>query len=765
MKIRLQPRRQHAQYRVPMESCAVVLAIAVCLLLSSCKGDSDDAPETRSNGTQAMTERLKRFSDDVDLKKSPWANARRAEALSWRPLPPSDSQQGLLMRSLLAYELLWAGRTEEAIERFQEIERLFLKYEVGPQSLRQVRDGLASAFLRLAEQENCVSHHSVDSCLMPIRGSGVHAVKTGSRNAVRVLSETLRRYPDDLGLHWLLNLAYMTLGEYPEKVPAQWLIPPSVFDSQHEIPRYFDIAPQVGLDHVSLAGGSIMEDFDKDGYLDIMVSSWGLTDQMRFFHNDGNGSFTDRTAEAGLLGEISGLNMSHADYNNDGFPDVLVLRGGWLGEQGLHPNSLLRNNGDGTFDDVTEACGLLSFHPTQVGVWADYDNDGWIDLFIGNESLPQSPHPCQLFHNNGDGTFSDVAAAVGVASVGYVKGAARGDYNNDDLPDLYLSIFNEPNILYRNEGPDSSGRWRFSDVSRKAGVTDPDRCFPTWFWDYNNDGWLDLFVASFEGFDEYTLPAVAADFLGKPTGKMSSRLYRNNKDGTFTDVTKEARLDPVLLAMGANYGDIDNDGYLDCYFGTGEPDLRTLVPNRMFRNAGGLFFEEVTTSGGFGHLQKGHGISFGDIDNDGDQDIYAVMGGAYSGDVYQNVLFSNPGNANHWISIELEGTRSNRAAIGARVEITVREADGGQRDIHATVSSGGSFGSSPFRQHVGLGTAGGIETLEVRWPASGLVQSFRDVKMDQFIRIREGDASPTTIDRKRIVFPSPKSAAAHEHKH
>ena len=461
---------------------------------------------------------------------------------------------------------------------------------------------------------------------MPIRGLGVHAVQTGSRNAVRVLLETLGRYPDDLALRWLLNLAYMTLGEYPEKVPAQWLIPPSVFDSDHEIPRYFDVAPQVGLDHLSLAGGSIMEDFDKDGYLDIMVSSWGLTDQMRFFHNEGNGSFVDRTAEAGLLGEISGLNMSHADYNNDGFPDVLVLRGAWLGEQGLHPNSLLRNNGDGTFQDVTEACGLLSFHPTQVGVWADYDNDGWIDLFIGNESLPTHPHPCQLFHNNGDGTFSDVAAAVGVASVGYVKGAAWGDYNNDDLPDLYLSRFNEPNVLYRNEGADMSGRWRFRDVSRKAGVTDPDRCFPTWFWDYNNDGWLDIFVASFEGFDEYTLPAVAADFLGKPTGKESSRLYRNNKDGTFTDVAKEARLDRVLLAMGANYGDIDNDGFLDCYIGTGEPDLRTLIPNRMFLNAGGLHFQDVTTAGGCGHLQKGHAISFGDIDNDGDQDIHAVMG-------------------------------------------------------------------------------------------------------------------------------------------
>ena len=311
-----------------------------------------------------------------------------------------------------------------------------------------------------------------------------------------------------------------------------------------------------------------------------------------------------------------------------------------------------------------------------------------------------------------------------------------------------------------------SGRWRFRDVSRKAGVTDPDRCFPTWFWDYNNDGWLDIFVASFEGFDEYTLPAVAADFLGKPTGKESSRLYRNNKDGTFTDVAKEARLDRVLLAMGANYGDIDNDGFLDCYIGTGEPDLRTLIPNRMFLNAGGLHFQDVTTSGGFGHLQKGHGISFGDIDNDGDQDIYAVMGGAYSGDVYQNVLFANPGNANRWISIELEGTRSNRAAIGARLKITVRESDGGKRDIYATVSSGGSFGSSPFRQHVGLGTASRIETLEVRWPASGLVQSFRDVKMDQFIRIREGDTSPTTIDRKRIAFPSPESAAAGSaHKH
>src|SRR5262249_28575698 len=177
--------------------------------------------------------------------------------------------------------------------------------------------------------------------------------------AIAVLTEQLHESPQDLSARWLLNLAHMTLGEYPDKVPTQWLIPPKVFASEYDLPRFPDVAGQLGLDVDDLAGGCILDDFDNDGFIDIVASSWGFNGQLRYFHNDGNGRFTERTGEAGLLGLTGGLNIQQTDYNNDGWLDIWILRGAWLGKEGRIPNSLLRNNGDGTFTDVTEEAGLL----------------------------------------------------------------------------------------------------------------------------------------------------------------------------------------------------------------------------------------------------------------------------------------------------------------------------------------------------------------------------------------------------------------------
>jgi hypothetical protein len=429
-----------------------------------------------------------------------------------------------------------------------------------------------------------------------------------------------------------------------------------------------------------------------------------------------------------------------------------VIRGGWLREAGRHPESLLRNRGDGTFEDVTEAAGLLTFHPTHTAAWADYDNDGFLDLFAGNEDwgAPGTRHPVQLFRNNGDGTFTDRAQALGFGVLGVVKGVAWGDYNNDRLPDLYVSRFGAANLLFRNDGT------RFTDVTATAGVGEPLNSFPTWFFDYDNDGWLDIFVG---GFDEASVDVVAAVYLGAKRPDGTPRLYRNKGDGTFQDVTVAQRLDRVLLAMGANFGDLDNDGFLDIYVGTGAPDLTTLLPNRMFRNANGQVFQDVTTSGGFGHLQKGHGVAWGDLDNDGDQDIYEVIGGWFSGDTYQNVLFENPGHGNHWITISVEGTRTNRMALGTRMKVRVA-APRGPRTIHMTVSTGGSYGASSLQQEIGLGDATAIEEIEVTWPVTGRSQVFRGVAMDQFIRIREGDAAVTRLQRKSFQFAG---SISHEH--
>jgi hypothetical protein len=208
----------------------------------------------------------------------------------------------------------------------------------------------------------------------------------------------------------------------------------------------------------------------------------------------------------------------------------------------------------------------------------------------------------------------------------------------------------------------------------------------------------------------------------------------------------------LLHTMGCNFGDLDNDGWLDFYVGTGDPDLATVIPNRMFRNDGGRRFQDVTTSGGFGQLQKGHGIAFGDINNDGTQDIYSVVGGAVEGDDYHHQLFANPGHGNNWLKLKLEGVRTNRAAVGARIKVVVQTEDG-ERAIHRTVGSGGSFGASPMRQEIGLGKARVIRRVEIFWPVTGVTQVVTGLEINRLYLVREGDANPTLVALKSFRWP------------
>jgi hypothetical protein len=332
-----------------------------------------------------------------------------------------------------------------------------------------------------------------------------------------------------------------------------------------------------------------------------------------------------------------------------------------------------------------------------------------------------------------------------VAAVGYIKAVVAGDYNNDLRPDIYVSIHGGKNLLYRNDGPSGApgaGKgvcgYRFSEVAAAARVTEPHHSFPAWFWDYDNDGWEDIFVS---GFILGELGDIAADYVGVPHRAELPRLYHNNHDGTFSDVTKAAHLSRLLLSMGSNYGDLDNDGWLDFLVGTGNPELSTLLPDRAFRSNEGRFFQDVTTSGGLGHLQKGHGVSFGDLDNDGDQDIYHVVGGAFEADHFRNALYHNPGHGNHWIALKLEGSRSNRPGIGARLKVVVRSSSG-ERAIYRTARSGGSFGASPLRQEIGLGQAARIERVEIQWPSGGPAQVLTGLEMDRHYTIKEGDSRP-----------------------
>ncbi len=738
----------------------------LCAAASIEAGTPSDPPTVypQGPGTKRMAARLAALAQEAVPLENPWFGGERAEVLRAKLKDVKDQKEYLRLQSMYATELLNSGRSLEAIQELTNLRRYVEEHQIElsapDQSYLSIQ--MALSHLRQGEQENCLARHSTESCILPIRGSGIHTLEQGSRAAIRDLTERLSRFPDDLQARWLLNIAAMTVGDWPDKVPPRWLIPPAVFRSEAEVKPFTDVAPGLGLDYDNLAGGSIVDDFDNDGYLDIITSAWTLRGQIRYFHNNADGTFTERTQEAGLVGEVGGLNLVQADYDNDGFMDVLVLRGGWLGKAGRHPNSLLRNNGDGTFEDVTEEAGMLSFHPTQTAVWIDYNNDGWIDLFIGNESTGEEIHPCELFRNNGDGTFTECAASSGVAARGWIKGVAGGDYNNDGRMDLYVSLRDGPNLLFRNDGPQDLGEgspkgpWRFTEVGKTARVTEPLRSFPTWFFDYDNDGWLDIFVS---GYAIKNVGDVAADYLGLPTGAERARLYHNNHDGTFADVTREAGLYKVLLTMGCNFGDIDNDGFLDLYLGTGDPLFDSIVPNRMFRNAGGRRFLDVTTSARVGHLQKGHGVSFADIDNDGDQDIFEEMGGAVTGDYYHNVLYENPGYGNHWITLKLEGVGSNRAAIGARIKVVVRTGDK-ERAVYKTVGSGGSFGASPLRQEIGLGRATSISSVEISWPATGTTQILKNLAMDRRYRVREGEAQAVPLTLKTFdLSPVPTGKA------
>ncbi len=732
-----------------------------CLPLAACGANDPGQMEKASagsaragagdaEGSRRMAERLAELAERTPPEGNRFAS--RGRLAHFRALAePAAVRERLQLRFQIALEALNAGETAVAIE---ELSRLLDEPPEGARlNTRYLRELLAIAHLRLGEQENCIANHAAESCILPLRGEGIHTRQQGSRAAIEQYRALLADDPDDLRSRWLLDVAYMTVGQYPQGVPRPWLIPPQVLGSEHSLPRFENVAPRLGVDAAGLSGGAIMDDFDGDGLLDLWSSSFGPRDPLRFFRNNGDGTFSERAEAAGLAGIVGGLNLIHADYDNDGFRDVFVLRGAWLGRWGAIPNSLLRNNGDGTFRDVTEAAGLLSFHPTQTAAWGDFNNDGWLDLFIGNETSPGSVHPCELFVSNGDGTVREASASAGLAIEAPVKGVAWGDYDDDGLLDLYVSVLGGPNLLLRNRGPDAAGRWTFTDEAARAGVELPARSFPTWFWDYDNDGRLDILALGYSG-DRLGMVAadVAADYLGLPHGGETPRLYRNRGGGTFEDVTERVGLDRPFYAMGSNFGDLDTDGWLDLYVGTGDPDLRSIVPNRMFRNDAGRAFQDVTITGGFGHLQKGHGVAFGDLDNDGDEDIYADMGGALEGDVAYNVLFENPGFARRWITVRLVGTRSNRDAIGARLAVTVRTPEG-RRAIHRTVTAGGSFGASSLQQEIGLGDALAIERIEVTWPATGERQTVTAVAMDQVVRIAEGTPGFEPVSLPRLHWP------------
>jgi hypothetical protein len=723
---------------VRIQNFGLMLIVAIGLLSVSC-----------TNPHQQMVQLLQQLNQRNTTSKNPFdseSNLAEIDSMIKVTLPAIDNEQWA-KKARLELQL---GHEQEAVNIYQQLlkQRDYMM-------INNFMPDMAIAYMRLGERNNCMLNHNGSSCIFPIKDGGIHKIQTGSKTAIGIYEQLLAKNPDDLASRWLLNIAYMTLGEYPQNVPAAYLIPGlNADDGTDKVKPFTDVAAGAGLDVTGRAGGVIVDDFDGDGYLDVITSAMDLKDHMHYFRNNGDGTFTDRTVGSGLEEMRGGLSIQQTDYNNDGRPDIFVLRGAWLRDGlGDEPSSLLRNNADGTFTDVTIPSGLKFMHPTQTAVWADFNNDGWLDVFVGMESKTgkKNNHPSALYINNHDGTFTNVTDKAHCNINDFIKGVTSADFNNDGWPDIFISTMSGKKYLLKNKCK-GGNNVDFEDVTASAGITNRVGTFTTWFYDYNNDGWPDILVSGYN-FDKQLGYYSAAAALGKPEPNAGNVfLYRNNHDGTFTDVTHEVGLDKVVYSMGGNFGDIDNDGYPDMYFGTGNPDFGSLVPNKLFRNIGGKRFDDVTTSSRTGNLQKGHGVAFADFRNNGIQDIFIKMGGAYIGDSYTSSLYLNPGqNNNNWICLKLKGVKANRLAIGSHIKVTFNE-NSVQRSVYKDVNSGGSFGSSPLRQEIGIGQAKVIDDIEIRWAGSNTVQHFHNVPPNQFLVITEGNNKLNVIHLKQLKF-------------
>ena len=687
----------------------------------------------------------------------------KAEAALARAEAGSDRLEHSAALAHLAEILLIHGRNDESVAAYERALALAVEADAPSERTDALTLSLAMAHLRRGEASHCIEMHNSDSCLFPLTDDGVWADPTGARVAIGYFEEFLDSNPGHPTARWLLNLAHMAAGTWPDGLDPALRLPDDVVATAGELGqlgRFRDVAAEVGVATFNGAGGAILDDFDGDGLLDLVTSSMFPCEPLRVYRNRGDGTFEERTEAAGIADQLGGLNCIHGDYDGDGDLDVLVLRGAWMGRNyGRQRNSLLANDGAGNFTDVTLAAGLgRTAFATQTASFADYDLDGDLDLYIGNELFPN-----ELYRNEGDGTFVEVAGPAGVAGEReFTKGVAWGDYDNDGYPDLHVSNWGT-NLFFRNRGDGT-----FEDLSEELGVAshglsgdaladavvvmgdgntpDDDATFPTWFFDYDNDGWLDLFAGGWSA----NLENIVGDYLGDELrDPRRLRIYRNVDLGDgkrgFRNLAEQLGAAHIRLPMGANYGDVDNDGWLDFYLGTGQPRFEYLLPNVLYRNVDGRAFVDATVAAGVGHLQKGHGIAFGDIDNDGDQDLMAQLGGFYPADAFQDALFLNPGNDHAWVTLVLRGARKNTRAVGARIEVQLTT-PAGPRSIFRLCGSGGSFGASSLQQEIGLGRASEIQRVVVDWPG-GERQSFDDVPLNSFVELVEGRAEAAVLER------------------
>ncbi len=654
---------------------------------------------------EAFAVRLRFMQQAAEAGTEPFGSLARAEFLAAAGAPATGGPEAEVgWRRELAAAWLEAGREEAAIDVLEA---------ASPEAGARLAVDRGVAFLRLAERVNCVGHHSAESCLFPLRGRARHVEADPANRAIDELQAVLAARPDDLDSAWLLNVAAMAADRWPDAVPAPHRLPAEVAapPERDDVVRFADRATELGVTAHAPMGGTVADDLDGDGDVDLLFSSWAGAGRLWLYRQRADGTFEDATAAAGLDGVRGALNLVPADYDGDGDVDVYVPRGAWQRDPPFPAHALLRNDGGGRFEDVAGAVGLHASAPgpSQTAAWADVDGDGRLDLFVGAESNDRDYHASRLYKQRADGTFADVTEEMGTIPFGYVKAVLFGDVDDDGRPDLFLSRLGQPNLLLRNlDGT------RFEDVTAGAGVAEPIVSFPATFLDYDSDGVLDLFVSGYtERFFDSGAREVVAEWFGERSAGARAKLYRGVGGGRFEDVSAVTGLDRVVYTMGFNAGDLDGDGWTDLYLGTGAPDFRALMPNVALRNpgAGGGPFEDVTVAAGLGHLQKGHGVAFADLDGDGDDDVVANLGGAFAGDGFVNALFFRPGapDPSRWIAFDL-----GAASPGARVAVVTD-----RRTVHRLAGTGGSFGANDPVVRVGLGDGETVERVEIRWPGGG----------------------------------------------
>ncbi len=647
-------------------------------------------------------------------------------------------QQGL--RGIATYDLIGAERypafVSNVYEMFTEIQifvgleyqDLIEKYEArlkrAPEDDKtrmelgrtQIKCGLYEAAAR-----NLLEAASKDPSL---RGLALHEAAVALHRAGRferaaqIGSEALDVDPKNERARAWLWLTAQRLGSYPASVPAGHRMEERGGYAKPTV-EFEDVAAKVGLDKTSAGRGLAVFDYNNDGHLDVVIAA--AHGGCNLYRNNGNGTFSDVSVGSGIDTCVNGFAITVGDYNNDGYPDLYITRLGFFVGEG----QLYRNNGDGTFTDVTQQAGLKVWGPAFTPSWVDYDCDGHLDLFIANNlgGLFDRKTPNRLFHNNGDGTFTEVTEAAGLSTYWPTIGAAWGDYNNDGYPDLFLSNAMGRSQLYRN-----NGNGTFTDVSEEAGVTS--YCIgSTAFWcDYNNDGWLDIVQFSWSDHEDVIYTMRHGE--GPPNGR-PHRIYHNNGDGTFTLRNREIGLDGCHGTMSGNAGDFNNDGYLDLVLGNGSPRMDRLEPP-MLLESDGKRFRNITFAAGLPFSGKGHGANMADLFGDGRLSVLLAAGGAYPGDLLTTRCFYPKRLPGNYLNVRLTGVKSNRSAIGARVSLKA-----GGRNQYREVGGGSNFGCLPFEQHFGLADFEKVDAIQIRWP-SGLIQHFADLPVNDTLRFTEG---------------------------